>query len=602
MVLDVPRSDVMIDALEPSSRIVIVANQELAAVRAATRLSAALRQRYGKDRLSVVVSRYDVQSEIGQDDVERVLGTPVAHTFPSNYRIALEALNAGRPVVLDNHNKLAAALTGFRAWPGGDERGTLAGQTASWTVWSFDRSTVVSVGTLSGVKTFGARSVSVMNSVVSITSPSADPRQKSYQDLKAKVHTDLLNRLNLERLTQMGQKEAEPEIRRIILEIIERSNETTPLSLTERETLVVDVLNELFGLGPLEALLRDQNISDILVNRFDQVYVERDGRLELTDILFRDDRHLMQIIERIVSTVGRRIDESSPMVDARLRDGSRVNAIIPPLAIDGPSLSIRRFRTGRVGAEDMVGRETMTQPMLDFLRAAVACRLNIIVSGGTGAGKTTLLNVLSGFISNLERVVTIEDAAELMMRQRHVVRLETRPPNIEGKGAVRQRDLVVNALRMRPDRIIVGEVRSDEALDMLQAMNTGHDGGLTTIHANSPRDALYRLDTMVAMANLNLPERAVRQQIASAVNLVIQVTRLSDGTRKVTAITEVTGMEGEMISTQDIFVFDRTGLRRDGKVCGRFRATGIRPRCTERLLSFGVQLPIDMFEHVTQVA
>jgi pilus assembly protein CpaF len=441
-----------------------------------------------------------------------------------------------------------------------------------------------------------------MNPVVPIGGPATDPRQRSYQDLKAKVHNDLLNRLNLERLTQMGQKEAEPEIRRIILEIIERSSDTTPLASTERETLVTDVLNELFGLGPLEALLRDPNISDILVNRFDQVYVERDGRLELTDILFRDDRHLMQIIERIVSTVGRRIDESSPMVDARLRDGSRVNAIIPPLAIDGPSLSIRRFRTGRVGAEDMVERETMTQPMLDFLRAAVACRLNIIVSGGTGAGKTTLLNVLSGFISNLERVVTIEDAAELMMRQRHVVRLETRPPNIEGKGAVRQRDLVVNALRMRPDRIIVGEVRSDEALDMLQAMNTGHDGGLTTIHANSPRDALYRLDTMVAMANLNLPERAVRQQIASAVHLVIQVTRLSDGTRKVTAITEVTGMEGEMISTQDIFVFDRTGLRRDGKVCGRFRATGIRPRCTERLLSFGVQLPVDMFEHVTAVA
>ena len=441
-----------------------------------------------------------------------------------------------------------------------------------------------------------------MNSVVPISNPAIDPRQRSYQELKAKIHNDLLNRLNLERLTQMGQKEAEPEIRRIILELVERTNETTPLNLTERETLVVDVLNELFGLGPLEALLRDQNISDILVNRFDQVYVERDGRLELTDILFRDDRHLMQIIERIVSTVGRRIDESSPMVDARLRDGSRVNAIIPPLAIDGPSLSIRRFRTGRVGAEDMVGRETMTQPMLEFLRAAVACRLNIIVSGGTGAGKTTLLNVLSSFISNLERVVTIEDAAELMMRQRHVVRLETRPPNIEGKGAVRQRDLVVNALRMRPDRIIVGEVRSDEALDMLQAMNTGHDGSLTTIHANSPRDALYRLDTMVAMANLNLPERAVRQQIASGVNLVIQVTRLSDGTRKVTAITEVTGMEGDMISTQDIFVFDRTGMRRDGKVCGRFRATGIRPRCTERLQSFGVQLPVDMFDHVTLVA
>ena len=310
----------------------------------------------------------------------------------------------------------------------------------------------------------------------------------------------------------------------------------------------------------------------------------------------------MQIIERIVSTVGRRIDESSPMVDARLRDGSRVNAIIPPLAIDGPSLSIRRFRTGRLGANDLVERESMTQPMLEFLQAAVACRLNIIVSGGTGAGKTTLLNVLSGFISNVERIVTIEDAAELMMRQRHVVRLETRPPNIEGKGAVKQRDLVVNALRMRPDRIIVGEVRSDEALDMLQAMNTGHDGSLTTIHANSPRDALYRLDTMVAMASLNLPERAVRQQIASAVNLIIQVTRLSDGTRKVTAITEVTGMEGDVVSAQDIFVFDRSGLRRDGKVCGRFRATGIRPRCTERLLAFGVQLPADMFDHITAVA
>jgi pilus assembly protein CpaF len=440
-----------------------------------------------------------------------------------------------------------------------------------------------------------------MNPVVMPSMP-VDPRQRSYQDLKARVHQDLLNRLNLERLTQMGQTEAEPEIRRLILEIVERGKDNTPLSLGERETLITDVLAELFGLGPLEALLKDAAISDILVNRFDQVYVVRNGRLEQTDIIFRDDRHLMQIIERIVSTVGRRIDESSPMVDARLRDGSRVNAIIPPLAIDGPSLSIRRFRTGRLGDEDLVDRETLTRPMLDFLRAAVACRLNIIVSGGTGAGKTTLLNVLSSFISHVERIVTIEDAAELMMRQRHVVRLETRPPNIEGKGAIRQRDLVVNALRMRPDRIIVGEVRSDEALDMLQAMNSGHDGGLTTVHANSPRDALYRLDTMVAMANLNLPERAVRQQIASAINLIIQVTRLSDGTRKVTAVSEVTGMEGDMIATQDIFVFDRTGIRRDGKVCGRFRATGIRPRCTERLLAFGVQLPGDMFEHITLVA
>ena len=441
-----------------------------------------------------------------------------------------------------------------------------------------------------------------MNPVAVAAVTSVDPRMRAYQEVKGRIHNDLLNRLNLERLNKVSQAEAEPEIRRLILEMIERGSETTPLSLTERETLVNDVLNELFGLGPLEDLLRDSAISDILVNRFDQVYIERDGRLELTDIFFKDDRHLMQIIERIVSTVGRRIDESSPMVDARLRDGSRVNAIIPPLAVDGPSLSIRRFRTGRLGAQDLVERESMTQPMLDFLQAAVACRLNIIVSGGTGAGKTTLLNVLSSFISNLERIVTIEDAAELMMRQRHVVRLETRPPNIEGKGAVRQRDLVVNALRMRPDRIILGEVRSDEALDMLQAMNTGHDGGLTTIHANSSRDALYRLDTMVAMANLNIPERAVRQQIASALNLIIQVTRLSDGTRKVTAVTEVTGMEGDLVSLQDIFVFDRTGLRRDGKVCGRFRATGIRPRCSERLQSFGVQLPVDMFEHVKLVA
>ena len=362
------------------------------------------------------------------------------------------------------------------------------------------------------------------------------------------------------------------------------------------------MLNELFGLGPLEALLRDPDISDILVNRFDRVYIERNGKLEETDVVFKDDRHLLQIIERIVSSVGRRIDESSPMVDARLQDGSRVNAIIPPLALDGPALSIRRFRTARLGAQDLVERETLTQPMLDFLTAAVMCRLNIIVSGGTGAGKTTLLNVLSSFISNFERIVTIEDAAELMMRQRHVVRLETRPPNIEGKGAVRQRDLVVNALRMRPDRIIVGEVRGDEALDMLQAMNTGHDGGLTTIHANSARDALYRLDTMVAMSNLNIPERAVRQQTASAINLIIQVTRLSDGTRKVTGITEVTGMEGDIVTMQDIFVFERTGLRRDGKVCGRFRATGIRPRCSERLASFGIQLPVDMFEHMKAVA
>lgn len=431
--------------------------------------------------------------------------------------------------------------------------------------------------------------------------PAADSRNPQYQDLKSRIHQELLNRLNLERLAKIGREDAEPEIRNIIVTLLDRESESTPLSLFERESMIADVLNELFGLGPLEVLLRDRDISDILVNRHDQIYVERNGRLEETPFVFKDDRHLLRIIERIVSSVGRRVDESSPMVDARLQDGSRVNAIIPPLALDGPCLSIRRFRTDRLGAQDLVGRVSLTQPMLDFLRGAVACRLNVIISGGTGAGKTTLLNVLSSFISEKERIVTIEDAAELMMRQRHVVRLETRPPNIEGSGAVRQRQLVINALRMRPDRIVIGEVRGDEALDMLQAMNTGHDGSLTTIHANSPRDALYRLDTMVAMANLNIPERAVRQQIASAINLIIQITRLSDGHRRVTAISEVTGMEQDVITMQDIFVFDRVGLGKEGKVTGRFRATGIRPKCSPQLQASGFPLPMDMFEHTCAV-
>ena len=429
-----------------------------------------------------------------------------------------------------------------------------------------------------------------------------DTRSGYYQDLKSRIHQDLLNRLDLDRLTRMRREDAEPEIRGLIVGMIERESSATPLSLFEREALISDVMNELFGLGPLEVLLRDPTISDILVNRYNQVYVEREGKLSETDVVFKDDRHVMQIIERIVSSVGRRIDESSPMVDARLADGSRVNAIIPPLALDGPTMSIRRFRTDRLGAEDLVGRESWTEPMHEFLKAAIGCRLNLIVSGGTGAGKTTLLNILSTFIGATERVVTIEDAAELSLRQRHVVRLETRPANIEGKGAVRARELVVNALRMRPDRIIVGEVRSEEALDMLQAMNTGHDGSLTTIHANSQRDALYRLDTMVAMANLNIPERAVRQQIASAVNVIVQVSRIADGSRKVTGISEITGMEGDVITMQDIFVFDRTGIGPDGKVIGRFRATGIRPKCADKIAAAGLHLRADLFDHVKAVA
>ena len=440
--------------------------------------------------------------------------------------------------------------------------------------------------------------MSSLSAVIEPRSAGADTRNAAYQELKSRIHQDLLNRLNLDRLTRVKREVAEPEIRTLISGMLDRERDRTPLSLYERESIVNDVLHELFGLGPLEVLLADPAISDILVNRFDQVYIERNGRLEPTEVTFKDERHLQQIIERIVSSVGRRIDESSPMVDARLADGSRVNAIIPPLALDGSAMSIRRFRTDKLGADDLVDRESWTTQMKDFLDAAIACRLNVVVSGGTGAGKTTLLNILSGFIGEHERVVTIEDAAELKLRQRHVVRLETRPPNIEGKGAVRQRELVVNALRMRPDRIIVGEVRSEEALDMLQAMNTGHDGSLTTVHANSTRDALYRLDTMVAMANLNIPEKAIRQQIASAVNLILQVSRMLDGTRKVTAISEITGMEGEVITMQDIFVFERMGINQDGRVKGRFRATGIRPKCAERLAASGVHLPMDMFEHV----
>jgi len=447
-----------------------------------------------------------------------------------------------------------------------------------------------------------------MNSIATIpASPigriksTVDERTSRYLELKGRVHQELLNRLNLDRLTQVSRADAEPEIRSVVGMILDRESAVMPLSLFERETVSSDVLDELFGLGPLELLLKDPAISDILVNRADQIYIEREGRIEETDIVFRDDKHLMQIIERIVSAVGRRIDESSPMVDARLQDGSRVNVIIPPLALDGPVMSIRRFRTDRLGANDLVERESLTAPMLEFLKGAIGARLNVIVSGGTGAGKTTMLNVLSSFIAESERVVTIEDAAELTLRQRHVVRLETRPPNIEGKGGIRQRQLVINALRMRPDRIIVGEVRGEEALDMLQAMNTGHDGSLTTIHANSPRDALYRMDTMIAMANLNIPDRAVRQQVASAVNIVIQVTRLTDGSRRVTSVSEITGMEQDVIAMQEIFHFHQNGINEAGKVVGAFKATGVRPKCADRIAASGRQLPMDMFSHMHAV-
>ncbi len=432
------------------------------------------------------------------------------------------------------------------------------------------------------------------------TGARVNPQQRAqYAELKANVHKKLLNRLNLEALAQADRGRAESEIRTLVGELL--AEEATPISFGERDVLFGELVDEVFGLGPLEPLLRDPTISDILVNTHKHVFVERNGMLEKVATSFQDDRHLLRVIDRIVSGVGRRIDDSSPMVDARLADGSRVNAIVPPLAVDGPLLSIRRFPAERLKADDLVTLRALTRPMLDFLSHCVRARLNTLISGGTGAGKTTLLNVLSSFIGDRERIVTIEDAAELQLHQEHVVRLETRPPNVEGKGAVRQRQLLVNALRMRPDRIIVGEVRSEEALDMLQAMNTGHDGSLTTVHANTPRDALSRIETMIAMGETNLPERAMRQQIAAAIQLVVQQTRLSDGSRKITSISEITGMEGEVITMQEIFLFEKMGITQDGKVIGRFRATGVRPKCCERLKTSGIHLPGDMFEGVTEV-
>ncbi len=420
-----------------------------------------------------------------------------------------------------------------------------------------------------------------------------------YQQVKADLHRKILDRLDLEKLGRSNGDSAREEVLALIRSSV--NSEVVPLSFAERERLSREILDEIFGLGPLEPLLKDQTVSDILVNRFDRVYIERAGKLELTGLSFKDNQHLMQIIERIVSRVGRRVDESSPMVDARLADGSRVNAIIPPLALDGACLSIRRFGRDPVTARNMIENHTLTEAMLELLSTMVKGRLNLLISGGTGAGKTTLLNVLSGYIPNSERIVTIEDAAELQLKQEHVVRLETRPPNIEGKGAVRQRQLVINSLRMRPDRIVVGEVRGEEAFDMLQAMNTGHEGSLTTVHANSVRDALARVENMVSMANLNIPERAVRQQISSAIHAVVQVARMSDGTRKVISISEVTGMEGEVIAMQDIFVFERRGVDDTGKVRGTFRATGIRPHFAQRLATYGARLRGALFESKTEI-
>lgn len=441
-----------------------------------------------------------------------------------------------------------------------------------------------------------------MNSRVipAIVRPGRPVTEKLQQEIKSAVHQELINRLDLEKIGLMrDNRSSHPQLLAMIYQLIGEQN--IPLSSSERERLAQEVLDEVFGLGPLEPLLQDPTVNDILVNTHAAVYVERRGVLERTAITFKDNRHLMHIIDKIVSAVGRRVDESSPMVDARLKDGSRVNVVIPPLAVDGPILSIRKFAATPLVAEDLLRNKALTEPMLEVLKGAVQARMNIVVAGGTGAGKTTLLNVLSGFISERERIVTIEDSAELQLKQAHVARLECRPPNVEGKGAVRQRELVINALRMRPDRIVLGEVRGEECLDMLQAMNTGHDGSITTIHANTPRDAIGRMETMAMMSSVRLPDSAIRAQIASAVHVIVQIARMSDGSRRVTHITELTGAYSDVISMQDIFLFEKEGMSPNGKVRGRFRATGIVPKFADKLKAAGISPLSGLLNHAVEV-
>jgi pilus assembly protein CpaF len=432
------------------------------------------------------------------------------------------------------------------------------------------------------------------------SSPARTIGDNVQQHIKTAVHKELIKRIDLDKLGDMQETPgAQQQLFAVIQQII--NEQGVPLSSAERDRLAQEVVDEVFGLGPLEPLLKDDTISDILVNTCNSIYVERRGILEKTSLTFQDNRHLLHIIDKIVSAVGRRVDESSPMVDARLPDGSRVNVIIPPLAVDGPILSIRRFGSNPLGAADLLRNQALTAPMLEFLSGCVKARLNIIISGGTGSGKTTLLNTLSSFISEKERIVTIEDSAELQLRQEHVVRLETRPPNVEGKGAIRQRELVINALRMRPDRVVLGEVRGEETLDMLQAMNTGHDGSLTTIHSNTPRDALARLETMAMMGEIRIAEKAIRAQIAAAVHIIVQASRMSDGTRRITHITELTGAYSDIISMQDIFLFEKKGIGPNGKVKGRFYATGIVPKCAEKLAAAGIQVTAGQADHSVEI-
>ena len=416
----------------------------------------------------------------------------------------------------------------------------------------------------------------------------------AYYTLKKQLHHQLLSHMDLGVIESLSSEQLKSQLSTVLWELIREGN--LPLNAQEKQRLVTDLQNEIMGLGPLEPLMADSSISEIMVNGHDRIFVERSGRIVLTDARFNDDAHLMKIIDKIVSRVGRRIDESSPMADARLPDGSRVNAIIPPLAIDGPSLTIRRFAVVPLQMQDLLRKNALTPAMAELLSALVRVKCNIIISGGTGSGKTTLLNILSGYIPSTERIITIEDTAELQLQQQHVIRLETRPPNIEGRGEISMRSLVKNSLRMRPDRIVLGEVRGGEVIDMLQAMNTGHDGSLTTIHANTPRDALGRLENLVGMGGITLPIKALRQLISSSIHFIVQATRMTDGSRKITSIQEISGMEGDVITTQEIYTFERTGTALDGTVLGRFRATGVRPSMAQKIETYGIRLSDGMFD------
>ena len=547
-----------------------------------------------KSKVKLMLNRSPKRLDIAPSELEKMLGLPIFFMIPNDYPELYETYAEGR--MLNRNSELGKQIARFAAKLANIGRRE-AGRQAPRSDFCSDK------------RQPGGKMAAILDQV----SRQGDSRETGwvnrlftregstpeYQELKFTLHRKLLDRINLEAFSSMAGERVRAEIRAAVAKLVEE--EKTPLSLVEKDRVIEEILDEVFGLGPLEPLLQDPTVSDILVTTPKLVYVERGGKLYRTPVEFKDDAHLLRIIEKVVSRVGRRVDESSPLVDARLPDGSRVNAAIPPVAVDGPLLSIRRFGPLRLKGEDLVAKGAMTDGMLELLKGCVKARLNILICGGTGSGKTTLLNALSSYIPEDERIVTIEDAAELRLQQTHVARMETRPANVEGTGAIHIRQLVINALRMRPDRIIVGEVRSEEALDMLQAMNTGHDGSLTTIHANTPRDGLGRLEVMVGMANANMGIRSIRQQIASAVDLFVQTSRFSDGTRRITHITEVRRDGAGHHHLQDIFLFEKTGILESGKVLGRFRATGIRPKFYDRLKSCGIALPAQMFQTVVEI-